>query len=273
MNKAEAAFVGYKTVSGDLSPSEIVSVLREKPSLAPVFPNLPETTLARIVKDMNQTGFGVAENCIDDAQMLALQAFIMRKVADAGGEYVAFEGNQPVSGTFLEALSLSPEFNHACRTIYRLGTGKSAPEKACYQLLRCLSGRTGDQHAYFFHYDSYVVTALVPVLMPSKGQTGDLIMFPNQRRIRKNYLTNLMDKVLLDNRLTQTLLKRGCQSGSLRPTRIRMSPGNIYFFWGYRSVHANEPCDHDEIRATAVFHYLNPHADNRMRRMMRHGTS
>ena len=49
--------------------------------------------------------------------------------------------------------------------------------------------------------------------MPPKGQTGNLIMFPNQRRIRKNYLTNLLDKGLLDNRVTQTLLKRGCRSG------------------------------------------------------------
>mgnify|MGYP001412062885 CR=1 FL=1 len=160
MNKAEEAFAGYKNGSGNISPSEMTSVLMEEPSLAPVFPSLSDTTLARIVQDMNQTGFGVAENCIDDAQMLALQAFIMQQVVDAGGEYVAFEDNQPVSDTLLEALPLSPEFNQACRTIYHLGTGKSAPEKACYQLLRCLSGRTGDQHAYF----SIMIRMLPPPL-------------------------------------------------------------------------------------------------------------
>jgi hypothetical protein len=32
-----------------------------------------------------------------------------------------------------------------------------------------------------------------------------------------------------------------------------MIPGNLYFFWGYRTVHANEACDPDKIRATALW--------------------
>ncbi|MFW7268788.1 hypothetical protein ACMAUO_12555 [Gluconacetobacter sp. Hr-1-5] len=216
---------------------------------------------------MNRTGFGVAEDCIDAGHLSLLRHFVTRKVAEAGGEYVGFTGRGPVSGTLLEALSLSPEFNRACRTIYRMGTGRPAPDTPFYQVLRGLSGRTGEKHAHFFHYDSYVITALVPVLMPSVGKAGDLIMFPNRRGIRKTYTGNLFDKMLLDNRLTQIVLKRGVVSGVLQPVRVRMTPGSVYFFWGYRSVHANEPCDHDQIRATALFHYVNPHVDSRMRRL------
>lgn len=104
--------------------------------------------------------------------------------------------------------------------------------------------------------------------MPSAGKTGDLIMFPNLRGIRKSYVANLLDKVLLDNRVTQFALKWGVTSGRLRSTRVRMQPGNVYFFWGYRSVHANEPCDRDQIRATALFHYVNPHVNSRARRLI-----
>lgn len=266
----ETTYAGLDAGDDGIAWPGTASVLGEAILPGPVFPHLSDAMLVQIVRDMNQTGFGVAENCISDAHLSALRAFVMRKVGDAGGEYVAFTGRQPVSGTLLEALSLSSEFNRACRTIYRFGTGRPAPDKSFYQVLRCLSGGTGERHAYLFHYDSYVLTALVPVLMPSKGQTGDLIMFPNRRRIRANYLTNLIDKILLDNRLTQTLLRRGVLSGFMRPRRVRMSPGNVYFFWGYRSVHANESCDHDQIRATALFHYINPHADSRMRRLTSH---
>lgn len=266
----EAALVGSNTGEAGIVLAEAASSVTNAVLTSPVFPDLPDSELAQIAKDMNLTGFGVARGCIDETQLSALQDFVTRKVASAGGEYVAFTGLQPVGGTLLEALAQSPEFNRACRTIYQMGTGKLAPGTSFYQVLRCLSGSTGERHAYFFHYDSYVITALVPVLMPSTGQTGDLIMFPNRRRIRKNYLTNLIDKILLDNRLAQSLLKRGVLSGILRPVRVRMSPGNVYFFWGYRSVHANEPCDHDQIRATALFHYVNPHADSRMRRLTSH---
>ncbi|MFT9256928.1 MAG: hypothetical protein ABF535_02520 [Acetobacter sp.] len=252
-----------KSVHGALDAAEPGE---QKPD--PTFPDLSDTILARIVVEMHRNGFGVAYNCIDPARLLPLQEFVAGKIADAGGEYVALTGRGAVSGTMLEALSLSPEFKRACQAIYRMGTGDMGPDVSFYQVLRSLSGKTGEKHAYFFHYDSYVITALVPVLMPSAGKTGDLIMFPNLRGIRKSYVANLLDKVLLDNRVTQFALKWGVTSGRLRSTRVRMQPGNVYFFWGYRSVHANEPCDRDQIRATALFHYVNPHVNSRARRLI-----
>jgi hypothetical protein len=45
-----------------------------------------------------------------------------------------------------------------------------------------------------------------------------------------------------------------------------MVPGNLYLFWGYRSVHANQACDPDKIRATALFHFGDPRTNSRLRR-------
>jgi hypothetical protein len=110
-----------------------------------------------------------------------------------------------------------------------------------------------------FHYDSYVVTVLIPIEIPTAGMTGDFLMLPNTRRVRKRYAANVIDKVILDNPVSQFLLRTLTKANVIRPTRIRMVPGNAYFFWGYRSVHTNEPCDSDRIRATALFHFANPH--------------
>jgi hypothetical protein len=232
-----------------------------------VFPALSDAELTGIADDMNRQGFGVAVDCIPPDLLASLKMFVEGQVGDAGGEYVAFTGRDSVRDTLLGMLSSSPEFIRAFRTIYQKGVGQPAPDKPFYQVLRCLSGKTGEKHAYFFHYDSYVITALVPIIMPSTGQAGDLIMFPNTRTLRKTYLRNLLDKILLDNKLTQIVLKKLVMAGVVRPTLVRMRPGSVYFFWGYRSVHANEPCDHDQIRATALFHYVNPHAESRMRTM------
>ena len=101
---------------------------------------------------------------------------------------------------------------------------------------------------------------LIPVVIPMTGQTGDFLMLPNMRAIRKRYLFNVVDKVILDNPVSQWALRKLTQMGAIRLTRIKLTPGNAYFFWGYRSVHTNEPCDPDQVRATALFHYANPHA-------------
>ena len=95
---------------------------------------------------------------------------------------------------------------------------------------------------------------------------GHLVMAPNRRPVRSSYLFNLLDKIILDNPATQYLLRLGFSRGLLKLKQIPMVPGNLYLFWGYRSVHANEACDPDKIRATALFHFGDPHADSGLRR-------
>ena len=128
-----------------------------------------------------------------------------------------------------------------------------------YEVLRCLSGKSGQKHSLVFHFDSYIVTALVPIEIPLGGRAGDLLIYPNVRQVRSNYLFNAVDKVLLHNPITQMILRSCINSRRLGPVRIKMVPGNLYLFWGYRSVHTNEPCEPGTIRATALFHYANPH--------------
>lgn len=218
---------------------------------------------------MNNCGVGIARDCIDPCSLASLRSFVENKVAVNGGEYVAFAGAEPVRNTFLDGLRSSPEFIRACQAIYEKGTGKAAPGVPFYQVLRCISGKSGDKHAFIFHYDSYVVTALLPVIIPSQGKRGDLIMLPNTRKIRKTYFRNLIDKVLLDNKLSQLVLKYLTTAGRWPATKVCLTPGNVYFFWGCRSIHANEPCDPENIRATAIFHYVDPHASSWLRRALR----
>jgi hypothetical protein len=70
----------------------------------------------------------------------------------------------------------------------------------------------------------------------------------------------------LDNPVTQMVLRRAYRLGLLKLKQIPMVPGNLYFFWGYRSVHANEACNPDKTRATALFHFGDPHASSRLRK-------
>jgi hypothetical protein len=116
-----------------------------------------------------------------------------------------------------------------------------------------------------FHFDSYVLTVLLPIEVPTGKDSGELIVLPNFRRVRRWYASNLLDKLLLDNPLTQWVLRGMAKSTPDRFLRISMVPGNLYFFWGYRSIHTNAPCDPEKIRATALFHYADPHRESRLR--------
>ena len=229
-------------------------------------PEISCETIIDLVTDMNRVGYGVLPRYLEPTDLEDLRQFVETAVAAAGGEYVVFTGEEAVAGTLLEKLSASPAFVNLLHQVYDQGSGRPAPNQSLYQVLRCLKGKSGLKHAFRFHYDSYVVTALLPVIIPSQGSAGHLVMAPNRRPVRSSYVFNLLDKIILDNPATQFLLRHAFRSGLLKLKQIRLVPGNLYLFWGYRSVHANEPCDLDKIRATTMFHFGDPHADSRLRR-------
>lgn len=225
--------------------------------------------IASLCQDMDRNGYAVVEHYVSPAELERLRCFVQDTVAMAGGTYTTLSGPAPVAGTALEKMASSPALRRVCTRIYEVATGDPAPDEPYHQILRCLTGSAGRRHSMIFHFDSYVLTVLLPIEVPPGNDSGDLIMLPNVRGIRRRYATNLVDKILLDNPLTQSVLRATATARTKRFVRIPMVPGNLYFFWGYRSIHTNAPCDADKIRATALFHYADPHRASRLKMWLR----
>ena len=251
-------------LSAELAGRERIDDIRPPGRL----PRLSDHAVRNLACQIEESGLAVLPNYLGADALEQLQGFVRRQVAEAGGEYTARTGRDEVSGTLLGELPDQPEFASLLRRLYEQATGTAAPRQGVHQVLRCLAGRTALKECFIFHYDSYVVTLLLPILIPTEGKRGHLVIRPNLRAIRPSYLLNLLDKVALDNKLAQLLLKRLFLSGLLKLRRIEMIPGALYVFWGYRTLHTNEPCDAGNIRATALFHFGDPHGDSWLRRRM-----
>ena len=78
----------------------------------------------------------------------------------------------------------------------------------------------------------------------------------------------MIEKTLLHNTVSQKLVAFAVRRGWLRPIRLKLEPGNLYLFSGYRSLHANDECDPAMLRATALFHFGNPHHDSLLARLV-----
>ena len=229
---------------------------------------LDDTESARLAQDINRQGYGVLRNYVLEEELESARMLAIAAVNAAKGEYVCFTGYEALAGTVLGELPQSPTFKDLCRRLYELGTGHTAPEVQFYQIFRCVQGTTGREHSYRFHYDSYVLTALLPIAIPKTGLRGNLLIIPKPRPIRRWYVANVIDKIVVDNALAQLKFRRAARCSS-SIVAVKMQPGNMYFFWGYRSIHTNEPCDPDKLRATALFHYGDPHQNSRARALVR----
>lgn len=211
--------------------------------------------------------------CITDflstEQLISLQRTVAAEAEKHTGRYFAHHGGGEIESSLLGALGGSPEFRNLLESIYRAGIGKGAYSDEILKVLRCVQGNSGRRESNCFHYDASLVTALLPIEIPQDGvDKGDLIMFPNLRRVRSNVLFNVAEKALLQNALSRKLISAAVRHSVLRPKKLQLVPGNLYLFWGYRTLHANEPCDPGSRRATAIFHYGDPHAGSLATRLI-----
>lgn len=138
----------------------------------------------------------------------------------------------------------------------RLNTGRQGIDSA----LRILVG-PGPRRPLLFHYDSTVVTMVVPITVPDAGAgtSGELILCPNRRPYRRFVITNIVEKFVLQTDLYRKRFVR--KLGKNRDVKVvKLEPGNAYLFWGYRAFHATLPCAPGALRATLMLHYGELHS-------------
>ena len=232
------------------------------------FANLSFHDVEQIATEIASDGVACVPAGFSDDAMGQARDQAMSAVERAGGEYTARTGPDGLNGLILTELSTHPAFAQLCRSLCVLLGFTPPADCSTKQVLRCLAGGTGLDHAYYFHFDSFELTAVVPIVMPQEGKTGDLILLPNFRPRRKSYMVNMVEKFIFDRPAMQALLKRRA-SHSPTVRRIRLQPGNVYFFNGNRTLHANEECDPEAMRVTLIIHYAETHGDHWVRRARR----
>ena len=228
----------------------------------------PACDPAKIAAEIDAAGFAVVENYVSPSDLAQARRFVDAALGKNDSKCLIFRGPSELAGTFMYDLPKRPDFVKLCCDIYEAGTGRQAPNADCYQVLRCLSGLKGQQNSMHFHFDTYALAALVPIAIPAEGKTGDLLLLPNVRDIRTFYTRSLIDKAILASPIRQGFLKRLYETHDARLVRVKMVPGNLYFFWGYKSAHTNEACNISALRCTALFHYVDPHAASVVRSIM-----
>ncbi|TCV67263.1 hypothetical protein [Neorhizobium sp. S3-V5DH] len=227
--------------------------------------NLSDSAVRDIATRINEDGIFWLPDFLATDDLQKMREFVAEAIARGGHQSVSLRSDE-LDGSGLDELAGSKPFRDLFSRLYLVGTGQPAPVVKFHQILRCLTGESVAKHSLMFHYDSYILTALIPVEIPATGKRGDFLIIPNTRQIRSNYVFNLADKVVLDNALVQRVLRARASNGKVK--RVSMQPGALYLFWGYRSIHTNEPVDEGAVRATALYHYADPHADSFVKRQL-----
>lgn len=224
------------------------------------FATLSTASAQALANSMDESGVGILHHIVPDAILAQLRSFITHQVEQHNGQYFCFEGMEWTAGTCLRPLFEEAGLRTLMRCLYERKMRTAPPSDRIFPVLRVLTGTHGLRHAHNFHYDSYVVTILLPVLIPNGPSElpGHLVMFPNLRDARRFAVVNILEKLLVEN-LLKRIWRRPRVQQWLSAKIVPLTPGNLYFFWGMRSLHANQPCLPTSVRSTVLLHFGDPH--------------
>jgi hypothetical protein len=212
----------------------------------------------QICHQLDGTGVACLENVVPSDWLVQAQATVLNRL-DTHGERDHFirspEGEENAAIT---AFTNSPTVHALLNDVVhqRFPDGRAIPELTG-SALRIIAGPRGEGDAYWFHYDASVVTLVVPLFMPDAdpGISGELVGLFNKRPFRQSALVNILDKVVGQSGFNRSRILRKLDDNEGSVQRIDMTVGNLYMFWGYRSLHANMPCQSGALRATLLLHF------------------
>ncbi|MCD5985776.1 hypothetical protein KDX39_23605 [Pseudomonas sp. CDFA 610] len=235
----------------------------------PCLPDFNTQPVQNLAQDMDTRGFTTLKNVLNETDLEQLRAFTDRQASQHPGEYFAYHGETALSESLLASLWSTPELKHLLGQLYKHGAQRQSISDQIFPVLRCVQGEQGLRESNRFHYDASLVTALIPIYIPTEGEEcGDLMLFPNLRNVRQHIALNIIEKLLLQNPLTRWVMCIAIRRGWLKPEVLKLQPGDIYLFWGYRTLHANQACSPGLKRATAIFHFGDPHSGGRVTRLI-----
>lgn len=232
-----------------------------------VFPITPNNELIeQAVCDLNSKGFFSIPNAIPPESPEKFRDEVKRLVGVKGERYFSLINPYKESDSAFKVLGESKNFNKLMRDLATIGTTKDVSKSKLLNVLRVVTGSKADERSLQFHYDATVITALIPIFIPDgeSQESGHLVAVPNLRNIRSSAFINLIEKLFFQNPLAQKLTAYLLLRNKCERHVMKLQPGNIYFFWGYRTLHANLPIDPKILRATLIFHLGNPHENSGM---------
>jgi hypothetical protein len=226
-----------------------------------ITPSIP--LLEEISSHLKAHGFYCLEKSLDLKALAAFQKEVDSLISTKGKRYFSLINPYKNIESKFALLDKSCNLKKFIIELAKSGANKDVSNSEILNVLRIVTGKNADGQSLKFHYDATVITALVPILIPNGSIEccGHLLAHKNLRNIRKSALVNFMEKIIVQNPISQKIISF-LVLRKIENYVCELKEGNIYFFYGYRTLHANLPVNPDFVRATLLFHFGNPHNDS-----------
>ena len=159
-----------------------------------------------ITNIIRENGYYSSNNIISDEDLSQLRNFIDLKLKEFPNKnFRLYEDS--FKNTVIDDKKFEDKINKIISEVLR-DNNINDYKKPNYKVLRVVSGVQQKKQAYLYHFDAHLITILIPIIIPNNksGKNGDLVIFPNLRKVHKNLILNIIQKIFFQNFISRTLL-------------------------------------------------------------------
>jgi hypothetical protein len=208
-----------------------------------------------VVSQLSKDGFYSKESFITTEDLEQLEKLVVEKKKIKSN----FRLNTPdLQDTYVYSSDFSSKVKEFVDGVSESLKLEDYKKQDIYKVLRVVSGVDQKKEAGLYHFDAHAITLLIPIIIPNRENSGngDLIIFPNLRKITKSLLFNIITKLFFQNSVSRFLIQKSKLVQKIfRYKKLKLKPGNIYIFLGFRTLHGNLEIDARDTRATLLVHF------------------
>jgi len=223
---------------------------------------LGDISASWLANQLDNDGVVQLRDVISKEWLEALRGWVTDHIADHGdGDFLIAQADE--IGSPAHQLVSDP----ALQQLFSETAKLRLPKAVAGQHIQCgIPVRAGTSPKFrprLFHYDTSVLTMLVPIFIPRAaiGSCGELAAFGNKRPFRRSVASHFVDMILTYNSVYRRRVAKAVLDSPEKHI-VDFQPGDACVFWGYRTYHGNLPCARGLLRATLVLQYGQVHSDS-----------
>jgi len=207
----------------------------------------------RIRTAADKTGIAVLENFIHPDFLAELRASVdqLTPLSYQSGKRKPLRGSDLNDSGFSEVAF--SDFMVQLANDILAGSNVHLEASDIHAVVGILVGDEGQDAVKEWHFDATYLTCAMPIVMPPPGERdGKFRIWPNVRKFSQSRWRN---------RLYWNLAKIGLLRRLVKSYTVNFVPGNLYFFYGFRSYHGTEELDTRALRANCLINFGGPFFD------------
>ncbi len=216
-----------------------------------------------IKQNIEKNGFHCFEDFINKKELETLRAEIYKKLEENNFQYF-FLTSEYLNNSLLNNSKFSSKIKNLLIEILKEYGFDARNGEDLYKVLRVVTGRKSKKVSLDFHFDAHLLTLLIPIIIPNRedSDNGDLLIIKNLRKLHNKIFLNIAQKIFFQSRFFRYILSKKMFAKIFQKEKLKLVPGNIYIFNGFRTLHANLNINPADVRATCLVHFYDIFKDS-----------